>query len=73
MPQYSYYCESCKKEFDVITSVAKRDDLQPCPHMRRYGGPYDSTHEGPCEQLATRKGIELNAKSFPGADSWRRK
>lgn len=81
MPLFTYRCPD-GHEFDSIVPVAKRDDLQPCPHTRKGFVPDAmafmsnaavGTKFPACTQLATRKGVELNAKSFPGADSWRKK
>ena len=71
MPIYSYCCPD-KHQFDRIVSVDKRDDLQPCPEWTVVWG-FNGEVRQVCQQLSERVGIELNAKSFPGADSWRKK
>lgn len=70
VPLYTYVCPR-KHEFDRIVPVAKRDDLQPCPETARLwdGSPIRGAV---CEELSRRKGIELNANSFPGAAAWRK-
>ncbi len=72
MPLYTYRCPD-GHEFDRIVPVAKRDDLQPCPQRVTLNENGRTPVAYTCEQLSERKGIELNAKSFPGADSWRKK
>ncbi len=34
MPIYEYRCAKCKKKFELIRSVAKRDDATICPHCK---------------------------------------
>jgi putative FmdB family regulatory protein len=34
MPNYEYRCAKCQKKFELIRSIAKRDDPTVCPHCK---------------------------------------
>ena len=39
MPNYGFVCEGCEKSFDVLTSIANRDNPlnEACPHCNKKG------------------------------------
>lgn len=34
MPNYEYRCAKCQKKFELMRSIAKRDDATVCPHCK---------------------------------------
>lgn len=69
MPIYTFRCASGHK-FDIIGKLDGSDTPKTCPKVDE-----DTTRRLHVETtcgLPVEKEMALNAKSFPGADSWRK-
>lgn len=69
MPIYTYRCEA-GHQFDIVGKMDRSDEPKTCPRMD------DELTQRLHVETTCGKPIErqmaLNAKSFPGADSWRK-
>lgn len=35
MPIYTFYCHTCKKRFEIVSSISDYSDIQKCQHCRK--------------------------------------
>lgn len=69
MPLYTYRCEA-GHTFDLIGKVDRSDEPKTCQRVDE-ATTRDLKVETACGRPVERQ-MALNAKSFPGADSWRK-